>query len=302
MLVLIAGVTGKLGTLLARAALERGLRVRGLGRHPESLDPTIASQLESFVSSTSYYDIPALDKAVTAVDAVICAYAPEPVLDLEGHLLLLRAAERAGVKIFHASSWNADWRKYSFGEFEHYDTHIAFERHVDITSTIKPVYVFTGVFAELLFCPVGPGCFSKDESGAANIQIWDEGKAIWSWTTMKDAAEFSIKLLMTEEVKEGKGGYFSIKSGESSPYDIARAYETVRGVHVDVKYMGTSGELDEQVSEARRELGASRFREYLPILSQWLGYRGKTQLENAQSVNGESATALEDFLRDHPGM
>lgn len=49
--------------------------------------------------SRNHYDIAALERAVDGVDAVVCAYAGLPELALEGQLLLLRAAERAGVKV-----------------------------------------------------------------------------------------------------------------------------------------------------------------------------------------------------------
>lgn len=99
MLILIAGITGNLGKHLARAALEKGHQVRGLGRSPDRLDAKTKDQLESFVVSSSYYDIPALDRAMIGVDAVICAYSGRPELVLDGNLLLLRAAERAGIKV-----------------------------------------------------------------------------------------------------------------------------------------------------------------------------------------------------------
>jgi uncharacterized protein YbjT (DUF2867 family) len=103
MLILIAGITGNVGQQAAKAGRERGHQIRGLGRTRAKLDPAILSRLESFVESENYYDIPALERAVKGVDAVICAYAGLPELALEGQLLLLRAAERAGIKVCHCS-------------------------------------------------------------------------------------------------------------------------------------------------------------------------------------------------------
>lgn len=99
MLVLIAGITGTCGQCLARAALAKGHQVRGLGRNPGKLGQELADKLEGFVQSEGIYDIAALDRAVRGVDAIVCAYtyAPETVVD--GQILLLRAAERAGVKV-----------------------------------------------------------------------------------------------------------------------------------------------------------------------------------------------------------
>ena len=109
MLILIAGITGNLGQHLARVSLEKGHQVRGLGRSPDKLDAKTMGQLESFVVSSSYYDIPALDRAMTGVDAVICAYSGRPELVLDGNLLLLRAAERAGIKVGVTLTYCLQW-------------------------------------------------------------------------------------------------------------------------------------------------------------------------------------------------
>lgn len=95
MLILIVGTTGNLGQRLAHSALSRGHQVRGLGRSPSKLPQPLLSSLESFVQSSSYYDIPAIERAVTHVDGIIAAYGNVPSLTLEGQLILLRAPERA---------------------------------------------------------------------------------------------------------------------------------------------------------------------------------------------------------------
>lgn len=295
MLVLIAGITGNLGTHLARAALRQGFPVRGLGRHLDNLDPEIASQLESFVTSAGYDDVPALDKAVASVDAVICAYAPIPILDLEGHLLLLRAAERAGVKIFHASSWNCDWRKFDFGEFEHYNSHISFHQHVLVSSSIKPVYVYTGVFGEAVLNPASSWMPSKDPAtGRASAQVWGRGDATVSWTSMKDAAEFSIRLLKREDVQGGKGGYFSVKSGDTTACDVAETYRRTTGTPVDIEQMGSVDDLRDRVEQLRREHGPKEYMQYIGLLVQWFAVQGKVKLEDADIP--PNATKLEELL------
>jgi nucleoside-diphosphate-sugar epimerase len=99
MLILIAGITGTVGLPCASYALTHGHRVRGIGRDSAKLPLSLRTKLESFVTSNGIYDIPALDRAVADVDAVVCAYGYAPEVVVEGQLLLLRAAERAGVKV-----------------------------------------------------------------------------------------------------------------------------------------------------------------------------------------------------------
>lgn len=102
MLVLIAGITGTCGQHLARAAMAADHRVRGLTHDSDDLEPDIGEGLESFVKMDHAYDVQALAEACKDVDAVMCAYRWEPQLIVEGQLLLLRAAERAGVKVSKA--------------------------------------------------------------------------------------------------------------------------------------------------------------------------------------------------------
>lgn len=99
MLVLVAGITGMVGRPCAEAAIARNHQVRGIGRDPNKLPTELREKLEGFVTSSGIYDIDALDRAVAGVDAIICAYGFEPEVLVEGQLLLLRAAERAGVKV-----------------------------------------------------------------------------------------------------------------------------------------------------------------------------------------------------------
>src|ERR1700759_4726662 len=140
MLILIAGITGNMGRNLALASFSAGHQVRGLSRNPSKLPEAISTKLESFVQSSSHEDIPALDKACHGVDAIICAYAPNSIASLDGQLFLLRAAERAGVKRFHAASWNLNWSKQPLGVLETYDAYISFMYQARISSPIKPLY------------------------------------------------------------------------------------------------------------------------------------------------------------------
>lgn len=69
-------------------------------------------------------------------DAIICAYSGIPELALEGQLLLLRAAERAGVTRFLAASWKYGWRNIVLQYEEVYDHYLAFHAQASISSSI----------------------------------------------------------------------------------------------------------------------------------------------------------------------
>lgn len=299
MLVLIAGITGKFGQRLAVAALERGLQVRGLGRTPENLGPELSGKFESFVTSSSYYDIAALEKAVTSVDAVICAYAPTPILDLEGQLLLLRAAERAGITLFVASSWNYNWSILDYGDHELYDTHIAFQQHVARTSPIRPVYFFTGMFADLLYTPYGPGMFTLTDDGA-ELQYWgDCNNNKISWSTMEDTAAYTIELLLNGDgVQEGRGGFFEIRSGANSIEEFAKIYEAVNGIKVNVVSKGSIADLEHAVISARKENSPNEWYKHMNLAFNLLAQTGKWELRNVLSLEHiRKPTPLDQFLQ-----
>lgn len=265
MLVLIAGITGALGQRLANVAISKGLSVRGLGRNPDTIGPELSGQLESFVKSTSYYDMPALEAAVAGVDAVICAYAPNPLLDLDGHLLLLRAAERAQIKIFIASSWSRDWTNINYGDFEHYNNHIAFQHQIATTSTIRPVYIISGLFSNLLFTQYGPGGF--DTTGERpQMQYWGNGdiENKWPWSSIEDAAAWTIDILLYGDgVQAGKGGFFKFCSGVTTVAELAAVHEKVFGVKVDIIRKGSQKDLEAKLATLRKEKGLTGYFEYM---------------------------------------
>jgi len=99
MLILIAGITGNIGSKLIEPLHARGQQIRGLGRNKDKLPQTQLDKLESFCTTESWYDAEAIRRALQGVDAVICTYAPQPVLLLDAQLLLLRIMEEERVTV-----------------------------------------------------------------------------------------------------------------------------------------------------------------------------------------------------------
>jgi len=210
MLILIAGISGNLGQHLAASALSRGHSVRGLGRSIARMPSKLLSQVESFVPISSYtLDISALDQACRGVDAVICTYSYMTlVLPLDAQLLLLHAAERARVKRFHAMSWNLDWTQMELGEFPGYDPYIMFKRHAELTSEIKCLYTFVGEFAETFFTTGGYEVLKEREASPWDrekkaFNVIGTGEEVMEWTTLGDAAEFTVELLTSDRAEDG---------------------------------------------------------------------------------------------------
>ncbi|KAM0189123.1 hypothetical protein ACHAPI_010141 [Fusarium lateritium] len=304
MRVLIAGITGNIGQKLAQSLIDRGHEVRGLGRNVQKMNPTILAALEKFETSTGYDDIAALDRACAGADAVICAYNMDPRLQLDGQLLLLRAAERAGINIYVAASWNGDWSTLSLGKHEAYDAYVSFRHHVEMTSPIKPLYIFIGVFAETLFSMFGHGHVGPDmpliwDQDTKSLNIWGSGHTTYFWTTEKDAAEFTAEIVLREDAAQG--GFWNVCSGAHSLREIARVYERERGVEVGLNVLGSIDELETKALSARKNGNKREYHLYTGLFYQLYASNGALNFHKLDNDKLQvTGTSMEEFFREHP--
>ncbi|KAF7596370.1 hypothetical protein BBP40_002114 [Aspergillus hancockii] len=155
-------VEGNIGQNIIHRLVNRGHKVRATGRSATKMLAATKAFLESFVECPVFYDTPTPVRACQGADAAICTYGRIPRLQLDGQLLLLHAAERAGMKRFVATSCNYDWRDLELGKHESYNPFVSFRNQMQLTSDIKPIYVYTGIFAEALFCMSGAGHFDLE--------------------------------------------------------------------------------------------------------------------------------------------
>lgn len=307
MLVLVAGATGSLGQKIVDGLLSRGQQVRALGRNPSKMEPSRRKMLEDFITSSGYDDIPALDRACAGADAIICTYQGIPILQLEGQLLLLRAAERAGVKRFITSTFNYNWRDNHLGHHESYDGFIAFRNHVEKTSDIRPIYLLTGILAEVLFCSPNYGQFTPENHGVwdpvkKKMNIWGTGNEIWYWTTEKDAAEFAAEVILQDTAPEG--GFWTLCSGTSTLRELAITYEQVRGIQVEIDFVGSVDDLRARALSERAKGTKRHFWTYIGWFYQLHTVDGTwkmPELDNGKVPNVQ-ATTFEQFLRENPAV
>ncbi|KAJ9132987.1 hypothetical protein NKR23_g11027 [Pleurostoma richardsiae] len=296
MLILIPGITGALGGHIATSALSRGHTLRGLGRSPKALSSDITSRLESFFELESYYDISALERACHGVDAIICALRSTPELELDVQLLLLRAAEKAGIKIFVASTWNNDWTRIGFGAFEHYDAHISFKRQAEISSPIRPVYLFTGTFAEYLLSFTCFHVVGKTDDSGKKIEYWEDPSAPVPWTSMRDAAEFTLEVLNDEGVKQGKGGRFSFQSGVTTASELAKTYTQVTGGGVELVRAGSEEELAALAYKRRSETDVRDYLNYAILFYHLYTLKQTWKLRDVREYPQIRRTGLEEAV------
>ena len=302
MLILVAGITGNIGSHAGKYALAIGHQVRGLGRSPDKLDPTLRSQLESFVVSSSYSDSDALDRAVNGVDAVICAYGGLPELHLDAQLPLFRAVDRAGVRRYLAAGWNYDWRKIPFESEPIYDAARMFHSQVSITSTLKPLHIFSGMLADVFFNRGGDKGFLPKDCGVwdpekKSMEVWGAGKEPWFFTTEEDAGKYGVEVVTSEDAE--KGGFVSVCSFTHSLEEVSSIYERVRGTTVTINRRGTADDLYRMSAEGREKEGRAGFWNWHRYEFHANCVSGVWNLENLQNERFPrlKATSLEDYLK-----
>lgn len=306
MKILIAGITGNIGSHAAAHALSLGHSIRGLGRNPSKLPAATLSALESYIQSTTYYETAALDRAVAGVDAVICAYSGLPELHLDAQLLLLRASERAGVKRFLAAGWNYDWRVLGLGDEPVYDAAMMFHRQAALTSGIKPCHVFSGMLADVFFGVGGQRGFTPKDGGVwdpegLGMEVWGSGEEEWNFTTEEDAGRWGVEVIVADGAEEG--GFVTVCSWTANLREVKEAVDRVKGVEVGWKTMGSLEELQDMAKEGRK-LGLRRFWEWHRHVFMENCVSGRwnlKELENGRFPNVRP-TSLDEFIRDNlPG-
>ncbi|KAI0444302.1 NAD(P)-binding protein [Xylaria telfairii] len=306
MLVLVAGATGNIGQKLIDSLLRRGHQVRALARNPDKLSAATTAQLEKFVQITAYYDVPALEAACAGVDAIICAYNGTVELQVEGQLFLLRAAERAGVRVYVSASWNGDWRRQALGDHESYDPYHCFRRLAELSSTVRPHFIFSGILAEVFFSAPGRVSFSPRNRGvwdpeASRVEIWGHADRKWQWTSEADAAEFAAAIVEQENAAEG--GFWTVCSGYDSLPDIAEIYGRVRGTPVTVERVGSVEGLREKALAGRAQGHPARMWDYIGYF--YVLYIVDGTWEPGPFDNerlGVKGTGLEDYLKQNPEL
>ncbi|RTE85312.1 hypothetical protein BHE90_000057 [Fusarium euwallaceae] len=297
MLILIAGVTGLVGQACAQAAFKSGHKVRGLGRNPSKLPKDIADRLEGFVTQKDVYDIHALDKAVKGVDAIVSAVHYSPVAVVDGQILLLRAAERAGVKIFHGASWNYDWTKIKLGECESYDNYLAFYSHARLSSVIKPIYAFTGGIVEYLLWHSPHS--NPIDAQSNTLSFFGAGDEQLTWIVLKDLAAYTIQAI--SEPKAADGGFYYVESFRCSILELGRVYAQVHGLHLEPKSLGTVEDVDRLVDEARATIRPTRYEEYVGLAYMRLLLRGVMDFDSVDSRRWShiKQTGLKELLEEN---
>ena len=200
---------------------------------------------------------------------------------------------------------------------EVYDPFICFHTQVTLSSSIKTLYIFTGILAEVFFGVHPERGFEPKDDGVwdpepksegegddgkriRGMDVYGTGNEPWYFTTEADAGKFSIAVVTGPDAE--KGGFSNLVSWVASLRDVKEAYESVHeGARVKISNKGTIQELERRAVEGKEKFGREKWWEYHRLWFQLFTIRGDWNLGESDNEKFPmvEATGLERFLRDN---
>jgi nucleoside-diphosphate-sugar epimerase len=283
--VLIAGITGYLGTKIATEVLNKGvMNVKGLVRSSGSYDHNKQQQLNDLKAKGVVFvegdllDQPSLDDACEGVDVIVSAIKGTPSkrtgiyredIVLSGQLNLLEAAMIKGVKRFIPSDFSLDYFKLDLGDNHNLDFRIKFAETLK-QSGLEYTLILNGAFTEVQFSPFAQLFDFK----AGTFNYWGDGEQLCDFTTYDDTAKYTAEAIadpeMANSVLKVAGDVLTMKQ-------LLATYEEVTGKKLIEKRLGSVEELKAWIVNTKQK--ASSPFEYLTQQYHYAAVSGKGKLD-----------------------
>ena len=188
--IVIAGVTGRLGTLIANALVKRGASVRGLVRKGSTSDTSDLKALGLELIEVDYFNGPELTNACRHCACVVSALSGLEDVIVDAQSQLLDAAVKAGVPRFIPSDYAVDFTKLEDGTNRNFDLRRKFHRRLE-NAPIAATSILNGMFTDLLVGPAPVILFKLKR-----VLYWENADQLLDFTTIENTAEFTAAAAM----------------------------------------------------------------------------------------------------------
>lgn len=242
-IILVAGATGNLGSMISLALVKRGAVVKALVRNDSDVTKTsILKDAGIEVIPVNYDDVENLRKACEGVNCLVSALAGLSDVILAMQKNLLDAALSAGVKRFIPSDFCTDYNALIPGENRNFDLRREFKEHIDKTD-ISATSIFNGAFADILKYNT-PILNLKNKT----IGYWGD-KADWKldFTTVKNTAAFTSEVALQEQTPRN----LHIASFQISPKILSELIESITRQTYTVHKLGEMDQLSDSIKLQR---------------------------------------------------
>lgn len=155
---------------------------------------------------------------------------------------------------------------------------LAFRSHVRTTSTIKPIYAFTGTIPEFLFKVPHSNPLDKVNK---TMSYFGTGDELWRATSLEDLAAFTIASITEPDAAEG--GFYRVESFHCTIRDMARVYGEVHGVEIQLKHLGNVEDAEAMLAGARAVTKPTDWISYIGLAYATLWLKGVFNYEPTDS-------------------
>lgn len=244
---ILAGSTGHLGGLIARALRSRGGRVRAIVR-PGTSPGKIADlrRLGADVVEAHFRDADRLTKACEGGACIVSALAGRRDTIVDAQSALLDAAVRAGVPRFIPSDFAIDFYKMPDGLNRNLDERREFSRILD-RAPIAATSILNGMFMDLLR---GQAPFLLFRFHRA--LYWEDPDQPMDFTTIEDTARFAAAAAMDPNAPR----FLRIAGDVASARDLAAIAGAVTGEPFKLFRAGPLRRLERLIAFMKRVMPA----------------------------------------------
>lgn len=246
--VAIAGISSRLARLIANELLKRpDVRLRGSCRDIAKLPDNLRASPRVSLFQAGPYDTKTLRSLIHGCDAVVCCYAAEDEIMVNGQKLLIDLCEEEGVTRYIASDYTVDYTKFDWGDLAIKEPMKHIKTYLESKGTVKGVHILVGFLMEttldmnIIYDPK-----------ANKIRYWGTGNEKWDLTSYQTAAEYVAAVTLDPNAT----GLFKCKTPHYSEEFLPFLMISVRGEHKsalevaeDVKsVLGTQPDLETRAS------------------------------------------------------
>jgi NADH dehydrogenase len=233
-MILVVGATGVLGTEICRLLREKGKNVRGLARTTSA--PEKKQRLKDLgveLVDGDLKDAASLENACKGVDSIVSTATSIVsrqdddsliTTDRDGHLSLIDAAEKAGVKRFVFISFPPI----------PFDFPLQTAKR-DVEARLEKGGMAYTILQPTLFHEIWLGPHLGFDAANKTVRIYGEGKNKISWISFRDVAKFAVLSLETNQAENRKiplGGPEPL-----SPLEVVQIFEDVWGEKFKVEFV-----------------------------------------------------------------
>ncbi|KAH6886148.1 hypothetical protein B0T10DRAFT_575796 [Thelonectria olida] len=289
----IAGITGKVGQLLASKLLAKpNTIIRGYARDPSKVAAEIASSSRVHLFKGEASDSASLASFVTGCDVVVCSYLGPPNLMVDGQKVLIDACDEAGVARYVASDWSLDYTKLELGQLFPKDPMIIIKAYLETKKYVKGVHVMIGGFMDTILSPF----FGLFDGESKTFRYWGEGTEFWEGTSYANAAEFTAAVITDPWAM----GVLKYLGDRKTVPQIAEAFQEVYGIETKLERLGSLDDLKKHM-HATQAANPANLYSYLALFYAYYSFNGQTFL--GETLNDKypevKPETLADFLRTH---